>query len=68
MSSVKQVFVDCSRDGQVIASYEFGYGETQGPSPPPNHQHLIAETKTNLTTQRIAFPPYARIGFKVRWL
>jgi hypothetical protein len=66
MSSVKQVFVNCLRDGQVIASYQFAYGETQGPSQPPNHQRLIAEAKTNLTTQGIAFPPYAGVEFKVR--
>jgi hypothetical protein len=67
MSSSKQVFVDCVRDGQVIASYDFGYAETLGPSMPPSHQSLIAEAKSNLTSQAIAHPPYAEIEFKVRW-
>jgi hypothetical protein len=67
MSGLKRVFVDCVRDGQVVASYDFGYAETQGPSMPPNHQSLIAEAKTNLTNQAIAYPPYAGIEFKVRW-
>jgi hypothetical protein len=68
MSSLKQVFVDCMRDGRVIASYAFGYGETAGPSMPPSHQSLITEAKTNLTDQAIAYPPYAGIEFNVRWL
>jgi hypothetical protein len=63
----KQVFVDCVREGQVIASYDFGYGETIGPSARPDHPSLIAEAKSNLTSQRIAHPPYAGIEFKVRW-
>lgn len=67
MSSLKQVFVECVRDGQVIASYSFGYAETLGPSMPPSHQSLIAEAKTNLTNQAIAYPPYAGIEFKIRW-
>jgi hypothetical protein len=67
MSSVKQVRVDCVRDGQVIASYDFGYGETLGPSVPPSHQALVAGAKENLTSLGVAFPPYAGIEFKVRW-
>jgi hypothetical protein len=65
--SLKQVFVDCVRDEQVIASYPFGYGETLGPSIPPSRQSLIAEAKTNLTNQAIAYPLYTGIEFKVRW-
>jgi hypothetical protein len=62
MSSVKQVFVDCLHDGRVIASYEFGYGETQGPSLPPSHQ-FSSQRPNNLAKQGVAFPPYAAIGF-----
>jgi hypothetical protein len=43
--SFKKVFVDVSRNGRIIASYDFGCGETQGPSLPPNRQHLIAKAK-----------------------
>ncbi len=66
MSSLKQVFVDCVRDKQVIASYDFAYAETTPPTR-PSHQSLIAEAKTNITNQGIAFLPYAEIEFKVRW-
>jgi hypothetical protein len=27
----------------------------------------MAQAKTNLTNERIAFPPYTGIEFKVRW-
>jgi hypothetical protein len=67
MSGVKRVDVDCVRDGQIIASYDFGYGETLGPSARPDHRSLIEEAKSNLTSEDIAFPPYAGIEFKVRW-
>jgi hypothetical protein len=67
MSGLKRVFVDCVRDGQVIASYDFGYGETIGPSLLPGHQSFIAEAKSNLTSEAIAYPPYAGVEFKVRW-
>jgi hypothetical protein len=65
--SSKQVFVDCVRDGQAIASYSFGYAETLGPSVPPSHPSLVAEAKTNLTNQAIAYPPYAGVEFRARW-
>jgi len=67
MSSLKRVFVDCVRDGRVIASYDFAYGETIGPSQPPGHQQFVAGAKENLTSLGVAFPPYAGIEFKVRW-
>ena len=65
--SVQQVFVDCVRDGQVIASYDFGVPEAQLPSMPPSNQSLISEAKTNLTNLGVAFPPYVGIEFNVRW-
>jgi len=61
------VFVDCVRNGQVLAFYQFGYGETLAPTARPEHQSLMAQAKTNLTNERIAFPPYTGIEFKVRW-
>jgi hypothetical protein len=67
MSSVRKVYVDCVRGGQVIASYDFAYGETLGPSAPPSHQQFVAGAKENLTSLGVAFPPYAGIEFKVRW-
>lgn len=66
MSNLKKVFVDCVHDGRVIASYQFGYGETTAPTAPPTHQSLVAKAKTNLTNERLAFPPYDGIEFKVR--
>jgi len=67
MSGVKKIWVHCKRDGQVIASYDFGLAESLGPSSPPERSALILEAKTNLTNQGIAFPPYDGITFDVRY-
>jgi hypothetical protein len=64
---MKKVFVDCVREGKIIATYDFGYGETIGPSARPSHETVVNSARSNLTSERIAFPPYAGIEFKVRW-
>ncbi len=65
--SVKTIWVDCIRDAKIIASYDFGYGVTAGPSALPAQEGLIGEAKTNLTSMGVATPPYAGITFKVRY-
>ncbi len=65
---VKTVMVECFRDAKVLKSYDFGYGETIGPSAPPEREGVIAEAKFNLVSQGLAKPPFAGITFNVRYL
>jgi hypothetical protein len=37
------------------------------PGLPPERNKLIEEAKSNLTTERLAFPPYEGITFDVRY-
>ena len=64
---VKKIFVDCRRDGRSLRIYEFGWPIAVVPGPSPERNKLIDEAKNNLTTDRIAFPPYAGITFDVRY-
>ena len=64
----KFVIVTCFRDGREIAEYQLGLPETIGLSAPPDRNELIAQAKSNLTTERKAGPPYEGIEFKVRYL
>ena len=59
-------FVDCFRGDVLIASYPFGYGQTLEPTPPPSNESLVVGAKTNLSTERLAFPPFDGIRFVVR--
>lgn len=59
------VTVKCLRGADLIASYEFGYGITIGPSSPPTDECLMDGAKTNLTNEGIAFPPYEGVTFKI---
>ena len=65
MSDVVPVFVDCWRDGKLLASYEFGYGRAQDGSGSPPDASFVAEAKDNLTNERLARPPYEGIRFQV---
>ncbi len=68
--SVRKVFVDCVKDGSLIATYPFSYDETLAlldKTPPPHSSGLIEGAKTNLTDERKAFPPYEGIEFKIRY-
>ncbi len=65
--SVKTIWVDCIRDGKVIASYDFGFGVTVGPSALPAQEGLIDDAKNNLVSMGLAKPPFAGITFKVRY-
>lgn len=61
------IFVDCSRDGNVIRTYDF-LCPASSAAPPvlPPSDHFIEQAKTNLTNERLAVPPYAGMTFKIR--
>ena len=65
---VKKIFVDCSRGGKIIASYEYGWPIGLLTSNLPDRQPLIDEAKTQLTTDRLAAPPYDGVTFSIRYL
>jgi len=64
---MKQAIVECVRDGEVIAAYEFGIPESIGPTTPPSHASLVEEAKVNLSNHRLAAPPWEGITFRVKW-
>jgi len=66
---IKTTWVHCYRDGTLLRSYDFG-----APLPVdasafqwPSRESLEAEVKTNLTTERLAFPPYEGIRFEIEY-
>ena len=65
MSDVKKILVDCRRNGESIRVYDFGWPIGMVPGPPPDRNSLIDEAKSNLTTERLAFPPWEDIEFEV---
>lgn len=61
------IYVDCLRDGRLIRTYDFLCPASLAfPPLPPADEKLILEAKSNLTTERLATPPYAGIKFQVR--
>jgi hypothetical protein len=62
---MKKALVDCRRNGQSIRTYDFGLPESSGLTALPSKQELIDVAKSNLTTERLAFPPWADIEFEV---
>ena len=67
MAGVKQVIVECKRGQEIIARYEIGVPISIGPTVPPPDSEFVDHAKTNLTNQRLAFPPYTDITFNVIW-
>jgi hypothetical protein len=69
MTDMVKIVVNCIRisDGMIIRSYDFPSPIPLDPrrTSPPAGQELIDQAKTNLTTERIAFPPYPGIKFVV---
>ena len=60
------IYVDCLRDGMLIRTYDFLCPATLGPSAPPADEQLILQAKDNLSTERLAAPPFEGIKFEVR--
>jgi hypothetical protein len=59
--------VDCSYGGRVVRSYDFGCPVPASGLPHiPNNSDLIEQAKGNLTSERLAAPPYSGWSFEVR--
>jgi hypothetical protein len=63
---METIYVDCISDGAVFRTYEFGTPILGVPGIPPSDEELKAHAETNLTNERLAFPPYDAITFRVR--
>jgi len=64
--SVRPIFVDCFRNGRLLVSYEFGEPVGLIPGKPASDESLRDEAKSNLTSDRIALPPYDGFTFNIR--
>ncbi|MET4071537.1 hypothetical protein ABID58_006351 [Bradyrhizobium sp. S3.2.6] len=68
MSDGTTVYVDCYRDGKLIASYDFLVPHVFDPRRMrgPSDEELIGQAKDNPSNLMVANPPYTGITFKVR--
>ncbi len=64
--SVKPLYVDCLRDGVVIKTLELGEPIGMLPGTLPDQKALEAQAQEALTNDRVAFPPYEGITYRVR--
>ena len=66
-TDMKKVWVHCYQGTTLLRSYDFGVPVPADPRAfrLPTKEHLEAEAKTNLTTERLAFPPYTGITFRI---
>lgn len=62
---VRQVIVECRRDGKLIARYPLGVPDSLVLAAYIDRQKLIEEVKHNLSNDRLAFPPYDGVTFDV---
>jgi hypothetical protein len=60
-----KVYLKCWRGSQLLANYEFTVPASQAALPVLDRSALIAEAKSNLTTERLAFRPYDGIRFVI---
>jgi hypothetical protein len=66
MNADRTIFVDCTRDGALIWTYDFLVPGAIGPNTPPSDEDLIKQAKENLSSQGLAAPPFDGIKFRVR--
>lgn len=64
--SVKKVYVDCFRAGQLLKEVELSIPVGLVPGAPLNERELEAEARDTLSRLGLAVPPYAGITYKVR--
>jgi hypothetical protein len=55
---MNKVFVKCWRRSQLLATYEFRVPASLAAPPLFDTVELISDAKSQLTTDRLAFPPY----------
>lgn len=66
---MRTIWVHCYRDGSLLRSYDFGVPETMNDAAvrQPSAKELEDQAKTNLTTEKLAFPPYTGITFEIEY-
>jgi hypothetical protein len=62
---MKKVYVKCWKGSQLLATYEFGVPASAAAPPLFDAAGMISEAKSQLTTDRLAFPPYDEIRCEV---
>lgn len=62
-----KIWVHCYKGDALLRSYDFGVGIPLDASALelPTREALETEAKTNLTNERLAYPPYEGIKFKI---
>jgi hypothetical protein len=66
---MRTVWVHCYRNGSLLRSYDFGVPETLNDTAvkQPTAQELEDQARDNLTTERLAKPPYAGFTFEIEY-
>jgi hypothetical protein len=66
-SSIRLVDVVCKHNGEVIATYEFGFSVSSEASSSFDfdREALIREAKSNLSSEKLAEPPFDGITFEI---
>lgn len=64
---MRTIWVRCYQGDALLRCYDFGIGETLNDAAvqPPTRESLEAQAKSNLATERLAFPPYDGITLEV---
>jgi hypothetical protein len=65
--TVQKIIVECRRGSELIATYEYGSPIPMIPGILPDGSELKSEAQSQLTNDRLAFPPYDDIAFLVRY-
>jgi hypothetical protein len=70
MNDIRTVWAHCFLNGKRIACYDFGIPIPMDASKtrPPSRQELILQAQGNLTTMRVAYPPYTGITYEFEGL
>lgn len=66
---MRVIWVHCYKEGAILKSYDFGVPETMNDAAvgQPTRQDLESQAKDNLTSESLAFPPYAGITFRIEY-
>jgi hypothetical protein len=68
-TEMRAIWVHCYHVGSLMKSSDFGLGETPDDTAVqlPTGESLEAQAKSNLTTERLAFPPHEGISFSIEF-
>lgn len=66
---MRTVWVHCYEGEHLLRSYDFGVPETLNDAAilQPSRKHFEDQAKTNLANERLGFPPYSGIRFKIEY-